>query len=550
MGIQETNPAAGREFELASRLAAIVESSADAMIGKTLDGTITSWNGGAADMYGYSAEEMIGRNVSALIPADRLGELAPILERLAQGERVEHFETKRCCKDRRIIDVSISISPIHDSSGAVIGASTVARDMTERNLAEADRHAIALERHQSERLRTLGQLASGIAHDFNNLLAAILSYAGFVAEESADRPAVRADAEQIQAAAQRAAKLTRQLLIFSRQESAETELLDLNVVLADMRSLLSTSILSASAKGTIELRIGPVAHMAAIVGDRGQIEQVLLNLTVNARDAMRQGGILTIGTSVVELDERYAGLHAGTVPGPYVELAVSDTGTGMSPQVAARIFEPFFTTKAEDKGTGLGLATVNGIVTEAGGSMSVESEEGTGTTFRLHFPAAGAPAAQAGPAPSLQGRGATVLVVDDEPNVLEVTCRILRRDGYAILEAGSYEEAISLASSHDFQLLLTDRILPGTRGPALAEQVTELRPGVAVLHMSGYNVEASDPRHANDPELAFIQKPFTAQALLGKVHAILGEIDLAGEGSSSMLPPVCEHRINVPARFS
>ncbi len=400
MGIQETNPVGGREFELASRLAAIVESSADAVIGKALDGTITSWNGGAADMYGYSAGEMMGRNVSVLIPVDRPGELAPILERLARGERVEHFETKRCCKDGRIIDVSVSVSPIHDSSGAVIGASTVARDMTERNLAEADRHAIALERHQSQRLRTLGQLASGIAHDFNNLLAAILSYAGFVAEESADRPTVRADAEHIQAAAQRAAKLTRQLLVFSRRESAETELLDLNAVLADMRSLLSTSILSASTTGSIELRIGPVAHLAAIVGDRGQMEQVLLNLAVNARDAMPQGGILTIGTSVVELDEGYAGLHAGIVPGPYVELAVSDTGTGMSPQVAARIFEPFFTTKAEGKGTGLGLATVNGIVTEAGGGMSVESEEGAGTTFRLHFPAAGAPAAQAGRHPA------------------------------------------------------------------------------------------------------------------------------------------------------
>ena len=312
-------------------------------------------------------------------------------------------------------------SPIHDSSGAVIGASTVARDMTERNLAEADRHAIALERHQSERLRTLGQLANGIAHDFNNLLAAILSYAGFVAEESADRPSVRADAEQIQAAAQRAAKLTRQLLIFSRQQSAETEVLDLNAIIADMRGLLSTSILSASTTGNTELRIGPVAHLAAIAGDRGQMEQVLLNLAVNARDAMPQGGTLTIGTSAVELDEGYARLHAGIVPGPHVELAVSDTGTGMSPQVAARIFEPFFTTKTEDKGTGLGLATVNGIVTEAGGSMSVESEEGTGTTFRLHFPAPST--TLAGPAPSIQGRGTTILVVDDEPNVLEVTSR-------------------------------------------------------------------------------------------------------------------------------
>jgi len=207
--------AAGREFDLA-RLAAIVESSADAIIGKTLDGVITSWNAGARAMYGYAAEEMIGRNVSALIPPDQAGELEPILARLRRGEQVEHFETKRLRKNGSIIDVSISVSPIRDAGGMVAGASTVARDMTERNEAAAQRRALELELHQSERLETLGQLASGIAHDFNNLLSAILNYAGFVAEQASE-PAMRSDAEQIQAAARRGAALTRQLRIFSRR---------------------------------------------------------------------------------------------------------------------------------------------------------------------------------------------------------------------------------------------------------------------------------------------------------------------------------------------
>ena len=524
MEVRGAGAGASGESELASRLAAIVESSADAIIGKTLDGTITSWNAGAAHIYGYTAAEVVGSNVSVLIPPDHAGELAPILDRLRRGERIEHFETKRRCKDGRVIDVSVCISPIRDGSGAVVGASTVARDMSERNLAEAVRAAMAQERHQSERLRTLGQLAGGIAHDFNNLLAAILSYSGFVVDASADRPSVRADAEQVQAAAQRAARLTRQLLIFSRQDAAEIEVLDLNVIIADMRRLLSSSIRSAGAETDIELRVCPVAHLAVIAGDRGQVEQVLLNLAVNARDAMPQGGTLTIGTRVTELDEAYARLHPGVSPGPYVELSVSDTGTGMSAEVRQRIFEPFFTTKPAGEGTGLGLATVHSIVTEAGGSMSVDSKEGTGTTFRLCFPAICAPAqaAQAGAAPGVAGRGTTILVVDDERPVLEAISRILRQDGYAILAADSYEEAVSLASAHDFQLLLTDRVMPRVSGSSLAERVAELRPAVQVLYMSGYTARALGPQRTGAEEESFLQKPFTTPALLEKVHAALG----------------------------
>jgi two-component system, cell cycle sensor histidine kinase and response regulator CckA len=512
---EDTGTTARRDFELA-RLAAIVESSADAIIGKTLDGVITNWNAGAEHMYGYTAGEMVGRNVAELIPADHAGELAPILAQLRRGERVEHFETQRCRQDGSIIDVSVSISPIRDTTGVVVGASTVARDITERNQAEVERRALERELHQSERLEILGQLASGIAHDFNNLLAAILSYAGFVAEETGDRPAVRADAEQIQTMAQRAARLTKQLLIFSRREVTQPEALDLNLVIAGIRDLLS-----ASTGPHITLRVHPADQLAAIMADRGQIEQVLLNLAINARDAMPDGGTLTVQTLMVELHDWSARQHPGVGPGRYVELTVGDTGTGMSAEVAARIFEPFFSTKPAGHSTGLGLSTVQSIVTQAGGSVSAHSGKATGTTFRVCFPASAA-AAEPGPAgavPGDQGNWETVLIVDDEPSVVQVTSRILRKNGYTTLEAGTGDQALLLAASQDFQLLLTDSVMPGVSGPKLAERITALKPGVRILHMSGYTAGLLSP--AGIAERAFMQKPFTAEALLEKVRTML-----------------------------
>jgi PAS domain S-box-containing protein len=519
---------ANRDLELTSRLAAIVEASGDAIIGATLDGVVTSWNAGAERTFGYAPGEIVGRGVSVLVPPDRAAELAPVFERVRRGERVGHFETKRFRKDGSIIDVSVSNSPILDAGGAVVGMSAVISDVTERNRAEADRRALEGRLHQSERLESLGQLAGGIAHDFNNLLAVIMNYAEFVAGETAGRPAVLADVEQIKAAAQRAARLTGQLLIFSRRETVQAEALDLSAIIADIRNLLSRSI-----GAHIELRAVPSVRLPAIEADRGQVEQVLLNLAINARDAMPGGGTLTIGTSLAELGEGDARRPAGVSPGRYVELAVSDTGTGMSAEVAARIFEPFFTTKPRDQGTGLGLATVYGIVTQAGGGMSVDSEEGTGTTFRLYFPAAAAPAAAATPAaaaPGGRGNGETILVVEDEPAVLEVTSRILRHNGYATLEAGTFEEALSLAASRDFQLLLTDSVMPRMSGATLAERVAELRPGLPVLYMSGYSDGAPAPQYAIDKAAARLQKPFDQQTLLEKVHTALHTPPTASPG--------------------
>jgi two-component system, cell cycle sensor histidine kinase and response regulator CckA len=504
------------EFDRASRWAAICEWSDDAIIGWTTDGLVTNWNSGAERMYGYTGDEIVGRHVSALSLPDRAGELASVLNRLARGEHVQIYDTKAQHKDGSIIDVSISLSPIRRPDGVVTGVSSVARDMTERKRAEAERLALQRQLQEAERLETLGRLAGGVAHDFNNVLAAITNYAGFIADESHDRPGVRADAEQIQAATQRAAALTRQLLIFTQRDVTQPEALDLNVIIAEIRDLLS-----ASAGAHVDLRIDPAAGLPAIRADRGQVGQILLNLAVNARDAIPQSGTMTIGTSLSELGDDDARLHPGVSPGRYVELTVSDTGIGMSNEVAARIFEPFFTTKPAGKGTGLGLSTVQAIVTQAGGIVTVESDEAAGTTFRLYFPAidvaVGRPDAALGDRPHL----ATILVVDDEPALLEVTGRILRKNGYSTLQARTYEQALSLASSSDFQLLLTDSMMPGMTGATLAELITEMKPGVPVLHMSGYTAGVLDPERIRDGELPFIQKPFTAPALLEKVRTVL-----------------------------
>jgi PAS domain S-box-containing protein len=509
--------AAKAEFDQSSRWAAICEWSDDAILGWTTGGVVTCWNSGAERMYGYTAAEMVGHEVSVLhgLP-DREEAFANVLERLLRGEHLEIFDTKARRKDGRIIDISVSLSPIRNAGGVVTGVSSVARDITERNRAEAERLVLQRQLQDAERLETVGRLAGGIAHDFNNVLGAITNFAGFIADESHDRPGVRADAEQIQAAAQRAAALTRQLLIFTQRDVAQPEALDLNLVIAEIAELLSTAV-----GGHVDLRVEAAADLPAIRADRGQIGQVLLNLAVNARDAIARSGTLTIGTSVSEVGADDGGLPPGVGPGRYVTLTVSDTGVGMSPEVAARIFEPFFTTKSVGQGTGLGLSTVHAIVTKAAGIVTVESEEGAGTTFRLYFPAidlaVGTPESGPGDRPGQT----TILVVDDEPALLEVTGRILRKNGYITLQARTSEQALSLADARDFQLLLTDSVMPGMTGSTLAELITEMKPGTPVLHMSGYTAGVLDPERIRDGELPFIQKPFTAPALLEKVRRVL-----------------------------
>jgi len=509
-------------------LAAIAESSADAIFGKTLDGVITSWNTGAREQYGYSGDEIIGHSVAELIPPGCAGELAFMLDRVRRDERINHLETKRRRKDGRTIDVSISVSPVKDAHGAVVGAATVARDITERAQLEAAQRLLEHRLNQAQRMEGLGQLAGGIAHDFNNLLAIISNYAAFAAEATAGQPTVQADIQQVQAAAERAARLTRQLLIVGRRHAVQPQPARLDAIVAGTRELLASTLGPG-----VELRILSAARPPTIQADLGQIEQVLLNLVINARDAMPGGGILTIETAAAEFGDDVALLHPGASPGRYAKLTVADTGTGISPDVAGHIFEPFFTTKPLGQGTGLGLATVYGIETQAGGTITMDSQEGAGTRFQLCFPAVRASAPPLPPAavPGARGEGQTVLVVADEPAVLKLTSRILRQNGYRALEAGTYRQALSLASAQDIDLLLTDSVMPEMSGPTLAERVTKMKPGVPVLFMSGYSAELLGPRHASNEEEGFVQKPFTHQALLTKVRSALGAQPGAPPGS-------------------
>ena len=531
-GSADPVPGAAPKPEAAAWLAAIVESSDDAMIGKTLDGVITSWNSAAERLYGYKAGEILGRNVSVLIPPDRPDELAPILKRVANGGYVEKYETQRLRKDGTIFDVSITISPIRDATGTVVGASTVARDIGDRNRAATEFVALQDQLHQAQRLESLGQLAGGIAHDFNNLLAGIMNYAALASDgleqlttrlglgEDEEVATVAQDLAQITVVATRAAQLTRQLLIFSRREVARAEVVNLNAIVTDMEKLLGQALGEA-----IELVTDLAPDLPRTKVDGGQIEQVLMNLVVNARDAMPTGGRLLIKTAGCEADGDRA-RQQGDRPHPCVCLTVSDTGCGMAPDVRARAFEPFFTTKAKGEGSGLGLATVYGIVTQAGGGVVVRSEPGLGTTIRVELPATedvAAPAQEVLSGKPMPSLGETILLVEDEDMVREPTKRILASDGYTVLSASHADQALQVAHEHTgtISLLLTDVVMPGRSGKDLAAELIRLRPEIRVLYMSGYNQEVVIHEDAPAGGLNLIGKPFVAVDLLRAIRNIL-----------------------------
>ena len=500
------------------RLASIVESSEDAIISKTLDGIVTSWNRGAVRTFGYTADEAIGKAIGFLIPQDRLEEESQIIERVKQGEHVTHFETVRRRKDGKEINIALTISPIEDGAGMIIGFSKIARDITEQKGLEA-------QLRQSQKMEGVGQLAGGIAHDFNNLLTVINSYSAMVLGElDFSNPFARNGIEQIKEAGHRAASLTRQLLMFSRQQVLEPKVLDLNEVVSNIGKLLRRLI---GEDITQVLCLHPALGRVKI--DPGQMEQIIMNLAVNARDAMPGGGQLTIETENVELDNAYACKHALVQPGPYVMLAVSDTGCGMDADTQARIFEPFFTTKGPGNGTGLGLATVDGIVKQSGGNVWVYSELGKGTTLKIYLPrvekTSELPEPGAAPAELFPG-SETVLLVEDDEMVRALAQAILERYGYHVLAARNVHDALRFAQEGPGQihLLLTDTIMPVMNGPELAKRFRSIRPETKVLFMSGYTDKVISYTAALEPGTAFLQKPFTPQTLTQKVHEVLNAI--------------------------
>ncbi len=510
-----------RKAEARSRLAAIVDSSVDAIIGETLDGTITSWNPAAERLYGWSAAEAIGKDIAIIYPPNKLDERAAILAKLRNGERTAGLETVRMRRDGTLMDFVVSVSPVRNEDGTIVGVASTSRDITDYVAAERQHERLERELQQAQRLESVGQLAGGVAHDFNNLIAVIMNYAELVADELGDRPALRADVEEIRRAAERAATLTRQLLIFSRREVAHPELLDINSVVGEMRRLLERTI-----GENIELVTTPAAHLWPVLADRGQIEQVLMNLAVNARDAMPQGGKLVIETQNADLDEDFVSTHVDLATGPYVRISVADTGHGMTAEVADRAFEPFFTTKPKGKGTGLGLATVYGIVSEARGKVALYSESGRGTTVTVLLPAGETAAMVAEPSQTTgeaAGSGEGVLLVEDEGAVRAAARRILSKNGYRVFESASPADAIALCAdqSRKIDLILTDVVMPEMSGMDLVARAHESRPNVPVLYMSGYPQDVIAHQGLVSGDMHLLEKPFTRNALLRAVREAL-----------------------------
>jgi two-component system cell cycle sensor histidine kinase/response regulator CckA len=412
-----------------------------------------------------------------------------------------------------------------DTLDALASVADIISQGIERKRAEEALHASEEQFRQSQKLEAVGQLAGGIAHDFNNLLTVISGYSELLLRGLDQGDSTRSKVEEIQKAGERAASLTRQLLAFSRKQVLQPKVLNLNAIVADVDKMLGRLI-----GEDIDLLTVLAPSLGQIKADPGQIEQVILNLAVNARDAMPQGGKLTIETANVYLDNQYAGKHIAVRPGHYVRLAASDTGCGMDGETQARIFEPFFTTKEQGKGTGLGLSTVYGIVKQSGGNIWVYSEVGKGTTFKIYLPRVDevveSEEARDLSADLRQGRE-TVLLAEDEEQVRRMTRMILEMHGYHVLEASGGAEALAIYKEHEGQidLIMTDVVMPQMSGRELAQSLETLRPGIKVLYLSGYTDDAIVRHGLLDQEVAFLQKPFTPDALLRKVRAVLDAND-------------------------
>ncbi|EIV94412.1 PAS domain S-box protein [Frankia sp. QA3] len=517
----------------------LLDAAPDAIVAVRADGRIALVNAQAERLFGYTREELNGEPVEILIPesARRLhphhrGSYLRDPQPRPMGAGMELAGRRR---DGSEFPAEISLSAIEVENGILITAAI--RDVTdrleaqaerERLRAQAERKRIEAQLHQSQRLESLGQLAGGVAHDFNNLLGVIINYTAFVGEvvaTAAERDggqweAARRDIEQVQRAAERATQLTHQLLAFGRREVVQPRVLNLNDVVHDIEEMLRRTL-----GEHVELITLPAADPWPVFADAGQLEQVLVNLAVNARDAMPAGGKLTIDTSNILIHEDIAGERPGLKAGRHVNLRISDSGSGMTPETVSRAFEPFFTTKRKGEGSGLGLATVYGIITQAGGHAEIFSDVGLGTTVSILLPAVDSVAVT--PEPISDGAiltgGETILVVEDERAMREVTRRLLARNGYQVITAADGHRAAELAASYptEIHLLLTDVVMPQVLGRTVATLVRRHRPGIRVLFMSGYAYPVLAHNGTLDPGLALLGKPFSEQVLLAKVRDVL-----------------------------
>ena len=485
-------------------------------------GRITQVNRTELAMLGYSAEEMIGQPVWKFIVEEEQSKKS-VTAKLAGAKPPGHaFERTFRRKDGKTLPILIEEAIIRDAAAKVKGIHTVHQDITERKRSEKERADLQEQLRQSQKMEAVGRLAGGIAHDFNNLLTVIKGYTNLSLLDLKESNPLWGNLKEIDKASERAADLTRQLLAFSRRQILEMKALDLNSLLLNLEKMLHR-ILGEDVKLVTAL----AQDLGRVRVDPGQVEQVVMNLAVNARDAMPSGGKLTIETANVELDEAYAGNHVAVKPGRYVRLSVSDTGVGMSREVEEKVFEPFFTTKEKGKGTGLGLSTVYGIVKQSGGNIWVYSEPGQGTTFKIYLPIVDEELDALEPkhdAHSLPTGSETVLLVEDEASVRGLGARLLNQQGYTVWEAENGEEALRIAQAHAgerIHLLTTDVVMPRMGGRELAERLKILRPDLKVLFTSGYTDNAIVHHGILEPGVNFLQKPFSLVNMAQKVREVL-----------------------------
>jgi PAS domain S-box-containing protein len=514
-----------RLAESEARLSAVIESAKDAIVIAEVGQRITLFNRAAEAMFRCPARDAIGQPLDRFIPKEYesapgagADEPAESLTRLVRtgnrGVRADGTEFP--------LEASVSRTEVAGRKLYTV----VVRDLTEQKKLQA-------QLLQAQRLESVGRLAAGVAHDFNNLLMVISGYTEILLDRCENDESARGLLQEVYKAGERAALLTRQLLAFSRKQIVEPQVLDLNAVVGAIDKMLRRLI-----GEDVVLAAAPAPDLGRVRADPGQLEQVLMNLAVNSRDAMPQGGRLTIETANAELDETYARSHAGVRPGRYVLLAVSDTGCGMSEEVQRHIFEPFFTTKEAGNGTGLGLATVYGIVNQSGGHVAVYSEVGRGTTFKVYLPAidqaVSAGTAAAWPTPVPTGTE-TILLVEDDEAVRGIARLALQLHGYTVITASNGEEAVRIVREHTgpIDLLITDVVMPGMSGRQVAEAVKALRPGIGVLYVSGYTDDAVVRHGVLHAETAFLQKPFTMVALATKVRQVLDQREIASQLSAA-----------------
>ncbi|MGZ3489258.1 MAG: PAS domain S-box protein [Isosphaeraceae bacterium] len=498
------------------RLRVHVEHTPLAVIEWDLQFRVVAWNAAAERLFGFSREEALGQHASFIVaPAfrERVDQVwRDLLDQ--KGAARNSAANDNITKAGRTISCEWYNTPLIDESGRVFGVASLVQDVTER---------VALEeklRH-SQKMEAVGRLAGGVAHDFNNILTVIMGYSQILTNGVPASGRLMDATVQIRTAAERAEEITRQLLAFSRKSMLSPRVIDLNNIMMNLDTMLRRLI-----GDDVEILTVPGRDLGAVKADPGQIEQVIMNLVVNARDAMPTGGQLTLETANAELDDAYTREYPAVQPGRYVMLAVSDTGIGMSADTQAHIFEPFFTTKEVGKGTGLGLSTVYGIVKMSAGYIWVYSEPDRGTTFKIYFPRVDQPAeevrAETRPA-GVQRGSETILLVEDNEQVRQLTSEVLADSGYKMLLAASPEEALALCRAHhpDIQLLVTDVILPGMNGPQLAAQVKQISSRTRVLYVSGYTSNAIVHYGVLDPGLWFLAKPFSLSELVAKVRQVL-----------------------------